>query len=179
MGDLVIAVGDDFVLADAGAAARAPGHYIRTLVEPAIFVALLEELPDHVVVFITKGEIGAADFRQTEHAHHLLGGAGDRPLRPLDRHFLLRIFFQLRAQHFQRVQIVPIHPVAEPDRLLGLHAGIFEHAHLAQLDKFGETELLNVPFILETEFFFDVNLNPEPWQSKPFCQRWFLPSIAW
>ena len=52
MGQLGVAIGDDLMLADAGGAARAPGHYVGAAIQPALLPTLLNEGPDHVVVLI-------------------------------------------------------------------------------------------------------------------------------
>ncbi len=62
MRDLPVAIGDDLMLADSGGAARTPGHDISALVQPALFPALLEERPDHVIVFVGEGVVAAAQF---------------------------------------------------------------------------------------------------------------------
>src|SRR5262245_57941332 len=88
------------LLADAGAAAAAPGHGVVGLVNQAAFVAFLEKGPDRVVVSLGHREIRFA----------LVG----RP-RPI------------------LVGTVPIHPVAQADRLIGLNAGVLVDAIFAAL----------------------------------------------
>ena len=52
MNNLDIAFSDDFVLGQAGTAAGTPGHHVPALVDQTLFVACLQEVPDHVVVFV-------------------------------------------------------------------------------------------------------------------------------
>ena len=60
------------------------------------------------------------------------------------------------------IGIVPIHPVAEPHGLFGLHGREFEDAGFAQLHKFGEAVLFDVALVGEAQLFFDVDFNPQP-----------------
>ena len=98
MGHLLIPLGDDLVLRQAGAAARAPGHRVGAAVEPAVLVAALQEVPDGVVILIRHGVVG----------------------------------------------IIPVHPVAEAARLLGLDGGVLAHPLLAFLHEAGDAEGLDV-----------------------------------
>ena len=58
MGPFLVTLGHDFVLRDASAATRAPGHDIVPLIDPSLFMAGLQEMPDRVVVFVRHGEVG-------------------------------------------------------------------------------------------------------------------------
>ena len=156
-----VAVSHDLVLADAGAAAIAPRHDIGALVEPTLVMALLEEAPDHVVVFVAEREVGAADVRHAQPPNDLLDRIGHRAVCALNRRRLSGVFAEQAAQAPQLGWIVPVHPVAQADGLIGLHRGKFEHAHLAQLDEFGQAKGLNVALALEAQFFFDIHLNPQ------------------
>src|SRR5262249_9963218 len=64
---------------------------------------------------------------------------------------------------------VPVHPVAKPDRLLGLHAGKLVHPLLAELHKLvdaGEAvaghEVLDVAFRAQAQLLFDFDFDPKP-----------------
>ncbi len=98
MGQLAVAFGGDLVLADARSTARAPGHHVVAVVQPALLPALLQEGPDHIVVFIGEGEVRAAHLRHAQLAHDLFHRAGQRALRPLHRDDLRWVRHQLFAQ---------------------------------------------------------------------------------
>ena len=83
MGDLLVALGDDFVLRQAGAAARAPGHRVGAAVQPAVFVAALEEVPDGVVILIRHGVVGVIPVHPVAEAAGLLGLDGGVLAHPL------------------------------------------------------------------------------------------------
>ena len=119
-------------LADAGAAARAPGHRVVALVDPAAPVALREEAPDQVVVLVAEGEVAAADVGHAEPPDEHLDRVGDRPVGARDRRLLRGSSAEQVAQPAQLVGVVPVHPEAEPDRLLGLARGVGQDALLAQ-----------------------------------------------
>ena len=59
------------------------------------------------------------------------------------------------------VRVVPVHPVAEPDRLLCLDIRESPHTLLAQVDEFADAVLLDVGLGGHAEVFFDVDLNPQ------------------
>ena len=50
--DLLITLGDDLVLGQAGSTARAPWHDISALVDPSFVGAGLQEMPDGVVILV-------------------------------------------------------------------------------------------------------------------------------
>ena len=52
VGDLLIALGHNFMLRQARSAARAPGHGVPAFVDPTPFVATLQKAPDGVVIFV-------------------------------------------------------------------------------------------------------------------------------
>jgi hypothetical protein len=60
------------------------------------------------------------------------------------------------------VGVVPVHPVAEPDGLLGLDGGELADALLALLHEAGQAELLDVTLALEAEFLLHLHFHPEP-----------------
>jgi hypothetical protein len=86
-------------------------------------VALLEEAPDEVVVLVREREVAAADVRHAEAPDEQLDGVGDGPIRTVDRRDLLRVFGEQVAEPAELVRIVPVHPHAQPNRLLRLPRG--------------------------------------------------------
>ncbi len=86
-----------------------------SLVDPATVVALLQEMPDRVVVLI-----------------------GHRVIR-----------------------IVPVHPIAQPDRLIGDPLGELPDALFAAIDELGNAIRFDIALALESEFLFDLDLHPE------------------
>ncbi len=161
IGLLDVALGDDLVLADAGAAAPAPRHHVVALVDPAAIVALLQEAPDLIVVLVAEGEVRAAQFTHAELAHHLLDRAFERSVGAVKIDRLVGVFAKFIAQQTQAVGIVPVHPVAQADRLLGLHGGIVQHTLLAQPDKRRDAVGFDVALALEVEIALDVHLDPQ------------------
>ena len=69
-----------------------------------------------------------------------LDGVGDRAVRPVHGDRLLRVLLEQIAQPSQLVGVVPVHPHAEADRLLGLLRGVGQHALLAEADELGDAE---------------------------------------
>ena len=73
-----------------------------------------------------------------------LDRVGDRPVGPLDRDDLRRVLLEEVAQATQLVGVVPVHPVAEPDGLLGLDRGVRQDALLAEAHEVGDAVGLDV-----------------------------------
>ena len=73
VGHLPVALGDDLHVGEAGGAARAPGHGVLAFVEPAPFVADLEEVPDGVVVLVGVGVVGVVPVHPLGEPKRLLG----------------------------------------------------------------------------------------------------------
>src|SRR5688500_9833835 len=71
------------MLRDAGAAARAPGHDVVPLVQPASLVDCLQEVPDRVVVLIGHREIRVIPVHPVPKADRLLGDAFGKRQHPL------------------------------------------------------------------------------------------------
>ena len=65
------------------------------------------------------------------------------------------------AQAQQLGRVVPVHPVAEPDGLLGLAGGEREHPLLAQAHELGDAVRLDVALAREAEVALDVDLDPQ------------------
>lgn len=59
------------------------------------------------------------------------------------------------------VRVVPIHPVAEANRLRGLDGGILEDALLAFFDEGSDAVRFDVPFRLEAELLLHFHLDPQ------------------
>ena len=57
MCDLRVAFGCDFMLGHAGAASGAPRHDILAFVQPTVFMALLQETPNGIVVLVRLGVV--------------------------------------------------------------------------------------------------------------------------
>ena len=148
-------------LRDARPAAGAPRHRVVTLVDPAAPVALGEEPPDQVVVLVAEREVAAARVGHPEPSDEHLDRVGDRPVRALDRGDRRRLGPEQLAQPAQLVRVVPVHPHAEPDRLLGLPRGEGQHALLAQGHELGDAERLDVTLRGEAQVAFDVDLHPQ------------------
>ncbi len=60
------------------------------------------------------------------------------------------------------VRVVPVHPVAEAQRLLRLDARVVEDAGLAPLDELGDPVPLDVALAPEPELLLDLDLHPQP-----------------
>ena len=161
VGHLPVPLGDYLVLADAGGAAGAPGHHIAPLVKPAPLPAALKHRPDHIVVLSGEGEVGAAQFRQTQPAHDPFHRVGHRPVRPLDGDDLLRSLHKPVGQIAQGVRAVPVHPVPQADGLLGLHSSVAEHSLLALAHETGNAVLLDVPLGVKTLLLLHLDLDPK------------------
>ena len=65
------------------------------------------------------------------------------------------------AQPAQLVRVVPVHPHAEPDRLLGLARGVGQHALLAERHEPVDAVGLDVALRREAEVALDVDLDPQ------------------
>src|SRR3990172_114496 len=63
MGELLVSLGDDFVLAQPGAAAGAPGHHVTAFVYPPPIVTGFQGGPDCVVILIRKCEVRSTQLR--------------------------------------------------------------------------------------------------------------------
>jgi len=161
VGQLGVTIGDDLMLADAGGAARAPGHRVGAAVKPAVFPALVQHVPDDIVVLVGEGKVRAAQLPQTQPADNLLHAVGHGPLRPLHSDDLGGVLAQLVRQPAEVARAVPVHPESQPDRLLGLDRRHAEHALLAAQHKAIEAILLNVFFRCKAQFLFDLDFYPE------------------
>src|SRR6185503_8589608 len=108
---------------EAGTAPEAPRHHVVAAVDIALVETLLEEAPDRVVVLGREREIAPAVGGASELAHDRFGRAGrGAPARHRHRD-LGRALAHRVAEGEERLRIVPIHPLAEADRLLGLARG--------------------------------------------------------
>ena len=148
-------------LADARAAARAPRHRVVALVQPAAPVALGQEAPDQVVVLVAEGEVRAAQLGQAQPPDDHLDRVRDRAVRPFDRDLLRRVLGEQVAQAAQLVGIVPVHPHAQADRLLGLERRVGQDALLAQADEVGDAVGLDVALARVAQLALDVDLDPQ------------------
>ncbi len=161
MNELLISIGDDLVLTDARATAGTPGHDVSAFVEPALLPAALEETPDLIVVLIGEGEVGTAQLGQAQSADDLLHRAGHRSVGSFDGDHPRRVLAQLVAQPAQLIRVVPIHPHAQADGLLGLDGGVVEYPLLAEDHERGDAVVLDVLLGLETQVALHVDLDPQ------------------
>src|SRR5215211_3141328 len=72
------------------------------------------------------------------------------------------------------IGVVPVHPVAEPDRLVGLALGKAADTLLASLDEFRDAERFDVAFAFETELFLNLDLDPESLTIEPVLEALFF-----
>jgi cell envelope-related function transcriptional attenuator common domain len=138
-----------------------------TLVQPAAPVALGQEPPDEIVVLVAEREVAAARVRHPEPTDEHLDRVGDRSARPLDRRHGGRVQPKHLAEPAQLVRVVPVHPHAEPDRLLGLARGVRQDALLAERHELGDPERLDVALGREAEVALDVDLDPQALAVEP------------
>ena len=161
VGEFLIPVGNDLVLADAGCAARAPRHHVGAAVQPAALPALLEKGPDHVIVFVREGEVAAAEIRHAEAAHQLLNSVRHLSSRTLHGHALRRILHQPRGQFTQVIRLVPVHPVPQPNGLFRLHGGETQYPLLAFAHEGIQAVGFDVSLGPETQFLLHLHLDPQ------------------
>jgi len=162
VGQFAVAIRDDLVLAETRLTAGAPGHDVVALVEPAFLPDALEEGPDGVVVLGGKGEVRAAQLGHAQLTHDLLCGSCHGAVGSLDGHLLLGVLQELVREIAQCVRIVPVHPVAEADRLLSLTCGLAQDAGLAFEHKRSEAIPFDVVLGLEPFLLLHLDLDPQP-----------------
>ena len=68
----------DFHLRKSGAAAAAPRHHVVPAIDESLDVALLQESPDGVIIFVGEGEVAAAVFSRAEFADDFAGSRSFR-----------------------------------------------------------------------------------------------------
>ncbi len=154
-------------LGEARPAARAPRHRVVALVQPAAAVALGEEAPDEVVVLVAEREVAAARVGHPEASDEHLRGVSDRPVRALDRGHGGRVAGEQVVEPAELGRVVPVHPHAETDRLLGLARGVGQHALLAQRHEAVDAVGLDVALAREPEVALDVDLDPQALAVEP------------
>ncbi len=71
------------------------------------------------------------------------------------------VFHQLLRQPAQLVGVVPVHPVAQADGLLGLHGGVAQDARLALAHELLQAVVLDVLLGGEAHFLLDFDLHPQ------------------
>ncbi len=148
-------------LADARAAAGAPGHGVEALVQPATLVALGQEPPDEIVVLVREREVGSAQVGHAQAPDEHLHGVGHGAVGARDGDDLQRIRREQVAQPPQLVGVVPVHPHAQADRLLGLLRGVGQHPLLAQAHERVDAIALDVPLAGVAQLPLHVDLDPE------------------
>ena len=77
--DLLVALGDDLVLGQPGAAAGAPRHHVGALVDPPALVADLQEVPDCVVVLVGHRVVRVIPLHPVSQPDRLLRLFGGEP----------------------------------------------------------------------------------------------------
>ena len=65
------------------------------------------------------------------------------------------------CEQTQLIGIVPVHPVSEPDRLLGLSRGEGEDAAFALVHKVVDAVFVDGGLCAQAQLFFDLDLNPQ------------------
>jgi hypothetical protein len=65
------------------------------------------------------------------------------------------------------VVVVPVHPHAEPARLLGDHVAVLRHPLLAAFGKLGQAVRLDVALRVQAERLLDLHFNPKPLAVEP------------
>ena len=83
VGDLLVPLGDDLMFRDPGGAARAPGHHVVPLVDQPPLPALLQEVPDRVVVLVGHRVVGVVPIHPVAQANGLLRLDPGEPADPL------------------------------------------------------------------------------------------------
>ena len=74
---------------------------------------------------------------------------------------LRRVFHQLVGQHAQFIWVVPVHPVAQTDRLFGLLGSAAQHPLFAQTNELLDAHRLDIMLVLEIQRFLNVHLDPQ------------------
>ncbi len=72
------------------------------------------------------------------------------------------------------VRVVPIHPVAKPDRLFGDPAGVLPDPLLAAIDELGDAIGFDIALRFQSQLFFDFDLHPEALAVEPVLIALFL-----
>ena len=89
------------------------------------------------------------------------------PSRSLDGRHLGRVLTEQVVEPAQLVGVVPVHPHAEPDRLLGLAGRVGEDPLLAQAHEAVDPVVLDVALRGEAEVALDVDLDPQALAVEP------------
>ena len=71
------------------------------------------------------------------------------------------VFQQLVGQPAQLVGVVPVHPVAQADGLLGLHGGVAQDTLFALAHEVLQAVVLDVLLGLEAQLLLDLDLHPQ------------------
>ena len=122
--------------------------------------AFFQERPDRFVVFGGECEVTAAPLRVAQFLDEvvsfpLLRFAAGRSV------FDFVIGADMLGQFAEFVRFVPVHPVAETLRLLGLTCGELEDSLFALVDKLVDAELGDIVFRAEIHFLLDFHLDPQ------------------
>ena len=106
-------------------------------------------------------EVGAAQLGHAQAPDEHLDGVGHRAVGALDGDDLHRVRGEQVAQPAQLVRVVPVHPHAQADGLLGLLRGVGQHALLAQAHEGVDAVALDVPLAGVAQLPLDVDLDPQ------------------
>src|SRR5262245_36305828 len=83
MRPLLIPLGHDLVLGDAGATAWAPRHDVMALVEPTLVVHRFQKVPDRIVVFVRHREVRVVPIHPVTKPDGLVSDAISKAEHPL------------------------------------------------------------------------------------------------
>jgi len=126
-----------------------------------MFPGLVQRRPDDIVVLVGKGKVASAKLREPQAADDLFDRIRHGPVWAWHRHDLGRILAQPIRKPPQLRRIIPVHPVAEANRLLRLHGRHAQHALLAAQHKAIEPIGLDVLLGSKAELLFDLHLDPQ------------------
>ena len=152
-GHLHLAVG-------ASPAAR-PRHDIMSAVQLAPLVALLEERPDGLVILGRESEVAPSPGGLAEAGDQLFSGPADLATGGSADGLRGRLP-HVGSQLPQRGGVVPIHPVSQADRLLGLPGREGENPLFAGVGELVDAKVGDRVLGAEAEFLFHLDFHPQP-----------------
>lgn len=129
-------------------------------------MTLLQKVPDRFVVLGRKSEVAAAPLRTPQPRDNLVCRTADDFVAG-GGEFDGFVFTDGAGQFAKLVGVVPVHPVTQSNRLLGLPGGVAEHTVLASIGKPIEPQSFHFLFGGQSEFFFDLDFNPQTLAIEP------------
>ena len=136
--------------------------------------ALLQEVPNRLIVFGTECKIAAAPFRIPEFLDQLMGWRSDcLPTRRLKRHFFVSP--EMFSQCAQLFRIIPFHPVAEPLRLFRLTCSKPQNTTFTFVHKVVDAIFIHSRFCSESQLLFNFHLNPQSLAVKSILVTLVMP----